>query len=51
MVRIEHRHNHHCAIPGALADQSLIGALHAIGETQLHLFHAKQAAGGDDLAG
>ncbi|MNP04310.1 GMP/IMP nucleotidase YrfG [compost metagenome] len=51
MVRIEHRHDHHGAITCTLADQPLIGALHAIGKTQLQLLDAEQTAGGDNLAG
>src|SRR3989344_2695702 len=51
MVGIEHRHDHHGTIACALADQSLIGALHAIGKTQLQLLDAEQTAGGDNLAG
>ncbi|MNY61091.1 hypothetical protein D3C86_1977270 [compost metagenome] len=51
MLGIEHRHDHHRAVPGALADQAFIRALHAVGKAQLHLFHAEQSTGGDNFAG
>src|SRR5690606_33887094 len=45
---VTHRHHHHRAIALAGADQSLVGALGTIAETQLDLLDIEQAASGDD---
>ncbi|MNP43106.1 hypothetical protein D3C76_1369060 [compost metagenome] len=50
MLGIGHGHHHHRAVTGALAHQTLVSALNAIGESQLQLLDTEQAAAGDYLA-
>src|SRR5690606_40978184 len=45
---VAHGHHHHRTIALAGADQSLVGALGTIAETQLHLLDIEQTAPGDN---
>ena len=51
MLGIEHRHHHHRTIARALADQTFVGALRAVGEAQLHFLDTKQTTAGDYFTG
>src|SRR5690606_20461190 len=49
VLGVGHGHHHHRAV-ASLADQALVGALHAVAEAQLQLLDGEQSAARDDLA-